>query len=298
MKIAAAGVNPVDTYIREGAFLHLPELPFTPGKDGAGIVKEVGENVKNFKVGQRVFMCKRKFDGYGTYAEYCLVDEEDLFPLDTKTTFAQGAALGVPYFTAFRALVLKGKCQARETVLIHGASGAVGLASIQIAKKWGLQVIGTAGTPCGLKLIKDVGADFVLCHREKNYLDKVMDITNNLGVNIVIEMLANVNMQKDLEILAPNGRLAIVGSRGVTKIDPRNILGAELQVFGVALLTSSPEEWKETSQSILQGIDEGWVNPVIHKTYSLHDASQAHKDIIHSEGAQGKLVIEMADLCV
>lgn len=296
VKIKSAGVNPVDTYIREGAFLNLPELPFIPGKDAAGIIQEVGEKVKSFQVGQRVFICKRKVEKYGTYAEYTLVDEDDLFPLDECLTYDQGAALGIPYFTAYRALVLKGKCSAGDTVLIHGASGAVGLASIQIAKNYGLKVIGTAGTPEGMILVKNTGADFVLCHKEKQYLEKIMEITDNKGVNIILEMLANVNLNNDLDILAPRGRLAIIGSRGSIKIDPRKILGAEIEVVGVALLTSTQEEWKQTSKSILDGIHDGWINPVIDRKYPLENAAEAHKDIIHSKGAKGKLILKVGDL--
>ncbi|GIY64165.1 quinone oxidoreductase [Caerostris extrusa] len=172
VKLLAAGVNPVDTYIRSGNFIVRPELPFTPGKDGAGYVHEVGSGVAGFKVGQRVFVCKKTMSKYGTYAEYALVKEEEVFPLDDNLSFEEGAALGIPYFTAYRALVIKAKCAAGETVLIHGASGAVGLAAVQIAKHLGLRVIGTAGTDEGLSVVQSVGADFVVNHKEKNYLEK------------------------------------------------------------------------------------------------------------------------------
>lgn len=295
VKIISAGVNPVDTYIRGGCFLYLPELPFTPGKDGAGIIHAVGKNLTDFQVGQRVFVCKKKVDPYGTYAEYTLADADEVFPLDVHLTFDQGAALGIPYFTAYRALVLKAKCSAGETVLIHGASGAVGLASIQLAKHYDLRVIGTAGTLEGMELVKSTGADFVLCHREKDYLKKLMEITDSKGVNIVLEMLANVNLQKDLEILAPRGRVAIIGSRGAINIDPRKMMGPEIEVIGVALLNSSSGEWQQTAKSILVGIKDGWIIPIIDKKYELKDACEAHKDIIETQGAKGKLILSVAE---
>ncbi|GFW73124.1 quinone oxidoreductase [Trichonephila clavipes] len=295
VKVIAAGVNPVDTYIRSGGFYTVPELPFTLGKDGAGIVHELGADVTNFKVGQRVFICSRSVYKYGTYAEYAVVKEEELFPLNDCLSFEEGAAIGIPYFTAYRALVLKARCCANETVFIHGASGSVGLASIQIAKHLGLKVIGTAGTEEGMAMVKNTGADFVLNHKEKKYLEKLAEITDNVGVNIVVEMLANVNLNKDLDVLAPRGRLTIIGSRGMCQVDPRKMMVPEVNVIGVALLSSTKEEWKETSEFIVKGIEDGWVKPIIDKKYPLEKACDAHTDIIHSSGAKGKLILSVQD---
>ncbi|XP_054713163.1 quinone oxidoreductase-like [Uloborus diversus] len=295
VKIKSAGVNPVDTYIREGKFLTLPSLPFTPGKDAAGVVHAVGENVSSIKVGQRVFMCGRTLGEYGTYAEYSLADAKDVFALGDKLTFDQGAALGVPYFTAYRALVLKARCATGELAFIHGASGAVGLASVQLAKSRGLKVIGTASTVEGQELVKSAGADFVVNHYEKNYLDKIMEISENKGVDIVVEMLANVNLDKDLDIIGARGRIVIVGSRGETVIDPRKMMGPEIQVTGVALMSSTEEEWKTTAESIVKGINQGWVNPIIDKRYPLEKAAEAHKDVMKKSGAKGKIVLTIEE---
>jgi len=209
-------------------------------------------------------------------------------------SFEEGAALGIPYFTAYRALVLKAKCVPQETVLIHGASGAVGLAAVQIAKHLQLKVIGTAGSADGLAVVKESGADHVLDHKDPNYMDNILEITENAGVNIIIEMLANVNLDEDLEILAPRGRITVVGSRGAVKIDPRKMMVPETEIIGVALLSSSKDEWKETSEAIVDGITEGWVKPVIDMCYPLSKAAKAHDDVIRrSGGAKGKLVISV-----
>ncbi|GBM88588.1 Quinone oxidoreductase [Araneus ventricosus] len=295
VKVVAAGVNPVDTYIRAGLFSYGPELPYTPGKDGAGIVHEVGEGVTKFKVGQRVFICNVSLPKYGTYAEYAVVKDDDVFPLHDNLTFEQGAALGTPYFTAHRALIIKTKCSAGETLLIHGASGAVGLAAVQIAKHLGLTVIGTAGTEEGMSLVKNTGADLVVNHKERNYLEKIQEYTENSGVNVILEMLANVNLDKDLDILANRGRLAIVGSRGSVRIDPRKMMMPEHEIYGVGLLNSSKEEWKQSAEFILKGNEEGWVKPVIDRTYPLEKACDAHRDIIHSSGAKGKLILSVQE---
>ncbi|KAF8789411.1 Quinone oxidoreductase like protein [Argiope bruennichi] len=291
VKVIAAGVNPVDTYIRAGLLSYGPELPYTPGKDGAGIVHEVGEGVTKFEVGQRVFICNVSLQKYGTYAEYTVVKEDELFPLHDNLTFEQGAALGVPYFTAHRALVIKTKCSAGETVLIHGASGAVGLAAVQIAKHLGLTVIGTAGTEDGVSLVKQTGADLVVNHKEKDYFEKIQEYTENTGVNIILEMLANKNLDKDLDILAKRGRLAIIGSRGPIRIDPRKMMMPEHEIYGIGLLNSNKEEWQQSAEFILKGIEEGWVKPFIGKSYPMENASIAHKDIIHSSGAKGKIIL-------
>ncbi|KFM65227.1 Quinone oxidoreductase, partial [Stegodyphus mimosarum] len=287
VQIAAAGVNPVDTYIREGAFATLPDLPYTPGKDGSGVVHAVGENVTKVKVGQRVFVCSRRTGQYGTYAEYSLVPEDDVFPLDDKLSFEDGAALGVAYFTAYRALMLKAKCMAGETVLIHGASGAVGLACVQLAKKQGLKVIGTAGTQEGMDLVQDEGADIVVNHKAKGYEQEILEKNGNKGADIIIEMLANINLDKDFDLLGPRGRIAIVGSRGSIKIDPRKMMGRELQVVGVALLNSTHDEWNLISQGVLDGIKDGWVKPVIEKKYSLEECAAAHEDVINKKSSKG-----------
>ncbi|XP_015920385.1 quinone oxidoreductase [Parasteatoda tepidariorum] len=295
VKIISAGVNPVDTYIREGFYINLPSLPFTPGKDAAGIVESVGEYVTKFKAGDRVFICGRNLEQHGTYAEYTVAPESNVFPLDDKLSFDEGAALGIAYFTAYRALVIKAKCKAGETVLVHGASGSVGLAAVQIAKKLDLKVIGTAGTEDGLKLVKESGADYVLNHKDKDNIERIYEITHNNGVNIIIEMLANVNLDKDLNFLASKGRVAIVGNRGAIKIDPRKLMGPETEIVGVALFSSSEEEWNETSQAVLDGVKEGWVKPVIDRRYSIDNVQRAHEDVMSSSGKRGKLVLTIQD---
>jgi len=161
IRVGSAGVNPVDTYIRMGLFANLPSLPYIPGRDGSGTVEKVGAKVTTTKVGDRVF-----FSGAsGSYAEFVACESHSVFRLADRLSFAQGAALGVPYFTAHRALFIKGKAKAGERVLVHGASGAVGLAACQMARAHGMTVVGTAGTPQGMELVKSNGAHLVFNHR-------------------------------------------------------------------------------------------------------------------------------------
>ncbi len=147
VEVKAAGVNPVEAYIRSGSYARKPDLPYTPGSDGAGLVKDAGPGVTLFKPGDRVYLSGSLS---GTYAALALCEENQVHSLPEKTSFAQGAALGVPYATAWRALFQKAAAKKGETAFIHGGSGGVGIAAIQIARAAGLRVIGTAGTGKGL----------------------------------------------------------------------------------------------------------------------------------------------------
>uniref|UniRef100_UPI0031FC3E14 NADPH:quinone reductase n=1 Tax=Sphaerothrix gracilis TaxID=3151835 RepID=UPI0031FC3E14 len=171
--IEAAGVNPVDTYIRAGTYARKPDLPYTPGIDGTGTILAIGPEVTQWQVGNRVY------GGWplsGTYAQQALYAADQVYPLPGAISFPSGAAIFVPYSTAYRALFHKGQAQPGETVLVHGATGSVGLAAVQLAKSRGLRVIGTGGSPAGRQLVTEQGADYVLDHRAEGYLDQVMEI--------------------------------------------------------------------------------------------------------------------------
>ncbi|GAB6025278.1 hypothetical protein CHUAL_010695 [Chamberlinius hualienensis] len=291
IKVKAIGVNPLETYIRAGIHPVKPELPYTPGGDAAGIIEAVGKQITNFKVGQRVYT----IGALGSYAEYTVASRNRVFPLSDKLTFEQGAALGIPYFTAYRALFTKTLSKPGETVLIHGASGGVGLAAIQLAKAHGLTVFATAGTAEGSGLVKHCRADYVFNHREENYVNQLMEASGGRGFDIIIEMLANVNLVTDLSQLAAiKGRIIVIGSRGsIPEFMPRLLMGKELSVIGCSWLLTVESEWVLTSSAINGGIEVGYINPIVGKAYRFEDAAQAHTDIIDSTGAQGKLVLKI-----
>src|SRR4051812_27372678 len=196
VKVEAIGVNPIETYIRSGLYPAKPELPYTPGKDAAGHVDAVGENVTRWKPGDRVYTAQSTS---GTYAEYSLCEEIDLGRLPDNVSFEEGAGIWTPCATAYRALFQKAKAHAGETVLIHGVSGGVGIAAVQWAKNAGLTVIGTASSEEGKQLAKDQGADHVIDHGDPDHFAAVNDLTGGKGVEVTIEMLANVNLEKDFE---------------------------------------------------------------------------------------------------
>src|SRR5687768_1102693 len=210
VRVHAAGVNPVDTYLRTGIHAHAPKLPYTPGKDAAGVVEEVGPQVTGFQIGDRVYTADSIT---GTYAEYALCNESQLGRLPDNVSFEQGAGIWTPYATSFRALFQKAGARAGEKVLIHGASGGVGIAALQWAKNAGLMVIGTASSGEGRQLILDQGADAVFDHSDEDHLGEIREFAGG-GVDLIIEMLANVNLERDFEALAMFGRIVVVGSRG------------------------------------------------------------------------------------
>jgi NADPH2:quinone reductase len=289
VRVEAAGVNPVDAYIRTGTHAQKPRLPYTPGKDAAGVIEAAGENVSGFKTGDRVYTADSVS---GTYAEYALCAENQIHRLPKNVSFEQGAGIFIPYATAYRALFQKAKPQAGETVLIHGASGGVGVASVQWAKNFGLKIIGTASSAEGKNLVKQQGADYVLDHTDENYFAEIKEITGGKGVNIILEMLADKNLQKDFEVLAMFGRVSIIGNRGALEFNPRAIMGKDASVFGMSLFNAPAAEMKEIHAAIYKGLSEGFLNPIVGKTFPLSEAAAAHHAAIE-EKAFGKIVLKI-----
>jgi len=286
IRVRAAGVNPVDTYIRAGAYARRPSLPYTPGTDIAGLVQSVGEGVTRVHDGDRVYA----HGAIGGYAAVALCDEWRVYPLPDRVSFQQGAALGVPYGTAWRALLMRAQARPGETLLVHGASGGVGIAAVQIARARGLRVIGTAGTSEGLSLVRKQGAHHVLNHRDSDYLQQVPPLTGGRGVDVVLEMLANVNLDRDLDVLAPHGRVVVIGNRGRVEIDPRKAMARDAAILGMTLFNTTREQFEEIHAGLVAGLESGTLNPVVARELPLADAPAAHVAVMEP-GALGKIVL-------
>ena len=290
IRVKAVGVNPVETYIRSGTHSSKPQLPYTPGNDCAGIVEDVGAAVKNIKKGDRVYTYHSLT---GTYAAFTISPASDIHILPDVLSFAQGAALGIPYHTAFRGLFQKAKTKAGETVLVHGASGGVGTAAVQFCRAYGVKVVGTAGTPEGIELVRKAGTQAVFNHRDAGYVDQLLTATGGRGFDVILENAAHINLGVDLTLLTPNGRVVVVGSRGKVEVNPRETMFREASIHGVTLFRASRDESAEAFAAIQAGIENGWLRPVVGKVYPLEKASDAHVDIISGPGALGKLVLEV-----
>ena len=287
VRLHAAGVNPVDAYIRSGLYRPGLKLPYTPGLDGAGIIKAVGTDVKHRQVGQRVYVA---WSLSGTYAEEVLCKEFQTHPLPGSISFGQGAAVGVPYGAAYRALFQRARAVAGESVLIHGASGGVGIAAVQLARAAGLRVIGTAGTEEGEALVLAQGAHHVLNHRSTGYLDRVHELTCGRGLDLILEMLANVNLDHDLGLLATGGRVVVIGSRGRVEIDPRTAMGKEAAILGMTLYNASENELASMHAAFCAGLENGTLRPVVSRELPLADAAAAHHAVLEAS-TFGKIVL-------
>jgi NADPH2:quinone reductase len=293
VRVRAAGVNPVDTYIRSGAYARKPDLPYTPGTDGAGEVEAIGAGVTGVGVGDRVYIAGDNASATfspGTYAEQTICRPSQLHPLPAHVTFGQGAAIGVPYGTAYRALFIRAAAKAGETVLVHGATGGVGIAAVEIARAHGLTVIGTGGSDRGLKAVRERGAHLVVSHKDASYLDVVMQSTGGRGVDVVLEMAAHINLDRDLTVLARGGRIVVIGNRGRVEIDPRGAMARDGAILGMTLFNSPAAEIASMHAAIVAGLNNKTLNPIVGREFPLADAGLAHQAVMEP-GALGKIVL-------
>jgi NADPH2:quinone reductase len=285
--VEAAGVNPVEAYMRSGAYPAKPALPYTPGNDAAGIVLALGEGVTRFRVGERVYSFGSRS---GAYASQMLASESRLQRLPSQISFAQGAALGVPYGTAHRSLFFRAQARPGESVLVQGASGGVGTAAVQLARAAGLQVLATAGTEAGRQAALAGGAHKVFDHSAGDLWEQVMAATGGKGVDIIIEVLANINLGRDLKHLAKFGRVVIVGSRGTVEIDPRDTMGRDANILGMTLANATEQDLHGIHAAIHEGLENGTLRPGIAEELPLAQAPEAHKRVMLG-GKVGKIVL-------
>jgi NADPH2:quinone reductase len=287
VRMHAIGVNPIETYIRAGTYAYKPPLPYTPGNDGAGLVEQVGPDVNESKPGDRVYIAGSIS---GTYAEFALCKTTQVHPLPANVSFAQGAAMGTPYATAYRGLFQRAEAKPGETVLVHGASGGVGTAAVQLARSRGPRVFGTAGSDEGRELAREQVAHEVFDHRAPDHFEQIMKATGGRGVDVIVELLANMNLGKDLTILAKGGRVAIVGSRGRVELDPRDAMQRDAELRGMVMPNTPPEELASIHAALVAGLENGTLRPVIGKEFPLVEAAQAHRAVMEPR-AFGKIVL-------
>lgn len=288
LRVHAVGVNPVESYMRTGTYPLKPTLPYTPGFDATGVVSAVGSGVSSSKVGDRVYTSGSLS---GTYAEQTLCTEAQVHPLAANVSFEQGAAMGIAYGTAYRGVFQRGGGKPGETVLVHGASGGVGTAAVQLARAAGLVVIGTAGSEAGLKLVLEQGANHAVNHSAPGYLDDLMKLTGGRGFDLILEMLANKNLAADLGLLAKKGRVVVIGSRGTIEINPRETMSREADIRGLTLLSATEQESREMHSALGAGLENGTLRPVIAQTIPLAEAARAHIEVMKPSGALGKIVL-------
>lgn len=286
VRVRAIGVNPVDTYRRSGRYASAPSLPYTPGSDAAGQVVEVGSGVVRWREGDRVYSDHR---ASGAYAELLCCSEDRLHPLPAGVDFRTGAVLGVPYATAYRALIQRGAAQRGERVLVHGATGGVGLAAVQLARASGLEVTATGGSEQGREEARSQGADATLDHRASDHAERLAEVAG-AGFDLVLEMLANENLALDLSVLARRGRVVVIGSRGTIEIDPRALMSRDADVRGLTLFNTPPDELTAIHEALIEGFEEGALRSVIAAEFPLGDAPAAHERVMGGSHS-GKILL-------
>ena len=291
VRIRAAGVNPVETYIRSGAYGRQPALPYTPGSDAAGTIEGLGPGCSGFSLGERVYLSgTAPGANSGTYAEWAVCELAQLQKLAAHVSFSQGAAVNVPYATAYRALFDRARSQPGETVLVHGGSGGVGIGAIQMARAAGMTVYATAGTERGLALVVEQGAHLAFDHTSPDYFAAIAEASRGRGIDVIIEMLANVNLDKDLGLLALHGRVVVVGNRGRVEIDARQTMGRDAAILGMTLMNATAQDRVRIYAALAAGLANGTLKPVVGREFPLKDASRAHVAVM-APGAYGKVVL-------
>lgn len=286
IKVHAVGINPVETYQREGVQGYTPDLPFTPGKNASGTIVAMGKHVAGFSIGDRVYCTSTSG---GAYAEYALSNPDQTHPLPETLTFSQGAAIGTPYVTAYAALFARGKALPGETVLIHGASGGVGTAAVQMATAGGMNVIATAGTESARAMILELGVKTIVDHHNPEHFKRILEQSKH-GVDLILEMLANKNLEEDVSILKDFGRIVVIGSRGQITFTPRNLMVKNASITGLTLGKASSDERTQAYAYINKGLQEGFLRPIIGKELRLQDAPLAHH-LVRKSHAYGKIVL-------
>lgn len=287
IKVSAIGINPYETYIRAGNY-GPQTFPLVLGGDAAGEIAAVGPEVAGFAVGDPVYTAGTLS---GAYAELILADAAtQVFPLPPNVLPIKGAALAVPYGTAYYGLFHRAQTKPGETVLVHGASGGVGLAAVQLALAHGATVIGTAGTNEGITLVEEQGAHLVLNHHKAGYLDEAKAFTGGKGLNVILEMLANVNLGNDLPLLAKKGRVVVIGSRGPVQIDPRDTMSRDASILGMSLSNATEEERKSIYAALYAGLQNDTLRPIIGQEFPLSEAGRAHTELMEGS-SNGKIVL-------
>ena len=286
--VKAAGINPIDTYIRSGSYAKKkPVLPYTPGFDASGIVESIGTEIRRFKPGDRVYISGNVT---GAYAEKTQCEQESVFSLPDHLSFAQGSGIWVPYATAHQAIFQVARARAGETLLVRGASGGVGSACVQTASALGLRVIGTAGSDKGRQMLRDLGVHAALDHHASDLTTQVLNATEGRGPDIIIEMLANANLSRDLGMIAHRGRIVLIGNRGTIEINPRDAMNRDAAILGMLLLNATPDEISRISAGLAAGLENRTLSPIVGRTFPLDQAPRAHEEVL-APGALGKIAL-------
>ncbi|KAI8916275.1 hypothetical protein EDD86DRAFT_198178, partial [Gorgonomyces haynaldii] len=284
-----AGVNFIDTYHRTG--LYKVPLPFVPGREGSGIVKQVGNQVTRFKPGDRV--C---YGAGATYCELTAVNEEAVLKLPDHVSLEEGAAISLQGLTAISLAMYSHQVKKGETVLVHAAAGGTGLLLVQLCKHLGAKVIGTTSTQQKAQKAYEAGADEIIIYTEKDIKTEVMRITGGKGVQCVFDGVGKTTFDTSLQCLSRMGSMLSFGNASgkVDDIDIMKLVPNAIRLMRPSLFQflNSREDYDRMMPQLQELLDKKVFKFHIHKAYALEDAGQAHADL-ESKGTLGKLVIKI-----
>ena len=293
IRVKACSVNFPDTLIIQGKYQFKPPFPFSPGSDVAGFIEKIGDNVKHFKVGDEVV----GFIPFGGFAEKAIVKATDCFPKPKGMSMVNASAFLLAYGTSYHALKDRANLKEGETILILGASGGVGLTALELAKLMGAKVIAAASSKEKLDLCKKIGADDVINYTEESLKDRVKELTNGKGVDVIYDPVGGHFSELALRAIAWKGRHLVIGfANGEIPKIPINLTllkGASIVgVFWGSFAQKEPKKSLENIKKLLAWFVKGDVKPHIDKTYSLENAPKALEDMMQRK-VKGKIVIDM-----
>lgn len=290
IKVHVIGVNFADTRFRQGTYVVKPKLPDTPGMEAAGVVEAVGDGVTGFARGTRVAAFTVK-----SYAEYCQAPVSMVIPLPDSVDFVTGAAFPIQVMTAYHMLHTADSTGPGRTVLVHSAAGGVGLVAVQLAKAAGARVFGTVSSDAKATLVRDSGADAVINYATTKFADEVLRLTNDRGVDLILDAVGKPTFEEGLRCLAPLGHLILYGRAG-GPTDPLNVATLSpksVKVSGFMIPTITrlfPDKTRESAERCFALMRDGRLRLHIGRTFPLAEASEAHR-YLESRQSTGKLVL-------
>jgi NADPH2:quinone reductase len=279
VRVEAATVNPIDVAVREDSFPTPKSPPKIIGSDGAGVVESVGADVEGVSPGDRVFFSGLGVGSEGSYAEYAVIAEAQAVPIPDGLSTVDAAALGMVFPTAYYALVTRGAVQAGETVLVQGAAGGVGSASVQLAKAFGARVIGTVGSESEAGLVRGLGADETIDYKREDVVARALELTDGKGVDLVHELVISVNLPADVQLVATGGRIVCTGQgpSPEASVPIGEALAKDATLLFMSLSNAKRAGVAKIAAEVARMAAEGKVRPVIGQTLPLAEARRAHE---------------------
>jgi NADPH2:quinone reductase len=298
VRVGAAAVNPIDTYIRAG-MVNMPRpTPFIPGCDFAGTVEAVGPGVRDVKAGDRVWGSNQGLLGrQGTFAEYACVAAEWAYPTPAGVSDEQAAAVALTGITAHLGLFRCAHLQAGETAFVNGGTGGVGSMVVQMSKAAGARAVTTVGSAEKAALCREWGADRVINYKTEDVAAAIRDFTQGQGVQVWYETQREPDFVRTLELLSRRGRMIVMAGRQAQPVFPvGSFYTKDLSLFGFAMFNATPAEQRRCAEDINRWLAEGKLHPLVGRTFRLSEAAAAHRlqeeNTLHKSGTlMGKIVV-------